>query len=81
MSSSCLSDGLALMLHADCTVNESVYHTSVADLFQLMELFGHKLLFWPCWAAVLLLVSERLHHTTAFSAHNESVFPHTASTP
>lgn len=66
MSSSCLSDGLALMLHTDCTVNESVYHTSVADLFQLMELFGHKLLFWPYWAAVLLLVSERLHHTTSF---------------
>lgn len=37
ISTSCLTETPALLLHADCTVNESVDHTSVADLFQLME--------------------------------------------
>lgn len=63
ISPSCLTDAPALLQHTDCTVNESV-----ADLFQLMELLGHKLLFWPCQAVVVLLVSQR-HFITPQPGH------------
>lgn len=75
ISSSYLTDMPALMLHTDCTVNESVRHTNVSDLFQLMELCGHKLLFWPCQVAAVHLVSQRLFITPQPVQVTMNLFP------